>query len=426
MLTSFSLENFKSYDRAFLPLSELTVLIGANASGKSNLIEALQLLSWLSKGRRLGDVPYAVEKAELYVRGVPSDLFRDVDRSFVFSARMKAHDQTKEHELQIGLGDNGLRIVGEELRVPELGGDVPLYRVEAPAAAIGSNDLSVSYNNFARGGIKPRITCIDQQAVFSQLLTPARFGSGHKRSQAEIPRAVSEIQRVFEQILILDPVPSEMRKYSFPTDPVLRGDGSNLSGVLFRLCEQAERKEMILDLVRNVPEQDIKSIDFIRTPREERMVKLKETFADHPRWVDAALLSDGTLRVLAISAALLSAPEGSLVVIEEVDNGVHPSRVRALLRNLRQIAEDRSLRVLLTTHNPALLDALPLETIPKVVFCYRDPQTGSSLLARLEDVPEYPGLVAQGPLGSLLTANIIDRFVKNPRTPERKHRRRAS
>jgi len=81
------------------------------------------------------------------------------------------------------------------------------------------------------------------------------------------------------------------------------------------------------------------------------------------------LLSDGTLRVLAISqrdealcaiaAAMLSATEGSLVVIEEIDNGVHPNRAKHLLASIRDIAEQRKLRVLLSTHNPALMDALP-------------------------------------------------------------------
>ena len=47
MLDAITLENFKSYRKARLPLAPLTVLIGANASGKSNAIEGMRLLSWL-------------------------------------------------------------------------------------------------------------------------------------------------------------------------------------------------------------------------------------------------------------------------------------------------------------------------------------------------------------------------------------------
>lgn len=48
MLASFTLANFKSYEHATLPLAPLTILVGANAAGKSNLIEAMQLLAWLA------------------------------------------------------------------------------------------------------------------------------------------------------------------------------------------------------------------------------------------------------------------------------------------------------------------------------------------------------------------------------------------
>ena len=53
MITSFTVSGFKSYQDAKLPLAPLTLLIGANASGKSNLIEAIRLLSWLARGQRL-------------------------------------------------------------------------------------------------------------------------------------------------------------------------------------------------------------------------------------------------------------------------------------------------------------------------------------------------------------------------------------
>ena len=137
-------------------------------------------------------------------------------------------------------------------------------------------------------------------------------------------------------------------------------------------------------------------------------------------------LSDGTLRVLAVAAAVLSAPEGSVVVIEEIDNGVHPSRAEQLLEQLSQVAARRRLRVVLSSHNPALLDALPEEAVPDVVFCYRDPETGASDLRRLQDIPDYPELISQGAVGHLMTHGIIDRFVKMHPGPEEKKQQALS
>ena len=422
MLTKITVQNLRSYREAKLPLAELGVLIGANAAGKSNFIEAMRLASWLSHGRRLGDLRHAIEKGELSIRGRPQDLAREASRPIVFGAQIDQGGQSFDFELGLRVHNgSGLRIEGETLRLSDTGGPrgaataAPHYEIASPASE-GSNDVQVAYNNFSRGGVKPRITCTDQQAIFTQLQTPARFKT--KRSQQELPVVIGGVQRDLEQILFLDPVPAHMRGYAFPDDAPLQDDGSNLSGVLKTLADDEWLKEDILAFVKQLPEQDVADIDFLDGPRGEVMVRLIETFGDRKYSCEAALLSDGTLRVLSIAAALLAVPRGSLVVIEEIDNGVHPSRAGSLLERIRKVARERSLHVLLTTHNPALLDALPLDTVPDVVFCYRDPEEGDSRLVRLADIKEYSELVAQGPLGSLMTRRVLDRLVKTPRTAQ--------
>lgn len=78
---------------------------------------------------------------------------------------------------------------------------------------------------------------------------------------------------------------------------------------------------------------------------------------------------------------------------------------------------------LISSHNPALLDALPDDAAPHVVFCYRHPEDGSSRLVRLMDLPDYPELAARGPVGHLMTQGIIERFVKEHPGPEERKRR---
>ncbi len=91
--------------------------------------------------------------------------------------------------------------------------------------------------------------------------------------------------------------------------------------------------------------------------------------------VDARLLSDGTLRALAILTALETVEEGSRVIIEEFDNRVHPSRVKVLTEAMADCCVRRKLSVLVTTHNPATLNALGSEQLHGVVFCVWDKQT---------------------------------------------------
>lgn len=99
---------------------------------------------------------------------------------------------------------------------------------------------------------------------------------------------------------------------------------------------------------------------------------------------------------------------------------MHPSRAERILKRISEIARSRSLRVLISSHNPALFDALPDDAVPETVFCYRSPQDGSSQLIRLRDIPDYPELIAQGTVGHLMTKGLLERFVKNHPGSEQK------
>ncbi|MFM6309879.1 MAG: AAA family ATPase [Dolichospermum sp.] len=417
MLIEFTLANFKSYNTSRLPLGALTVLIGANAAGKSNALEGLRLLSWLAQGQKLSSIQYAVNSAEAVVRGRVNDLCYHGQSSFTIGCRL---DIPEWNELNITLSvrDGELHISSERITDSK---NTVLYELDQPSQGINT-DVGVAYNNFTRGQNKPRITCSDQIAIFVQLDSPGRFDVKYEKSQKIIPETVREYQRVLQNILFLDPIPAKMREYSFKSDQRLQEDGKNLSSVLYRLWQnQPENQQTILNFIQSLPEQAIDGLDFLIGPRDEVMVRLAETFGDNRRYYEAALLSDGTLRVLAIAAAMLSATEGSLVVIEEIDNGVHPNRAKHLLASIRDIAERRKLRVLLSTHNPALMDALPDVALGDVVFCFRDPQgrnKGNSRLVRLRDMDDYSSLILQGPLGQLVTTGVVDRFVKSPHTPE--------
>lgn len=420
MLTSITLEDFKSYRQASLPLAPLTVLIGANASGKSNAIEGMRLLSWLAQGQKLSAIQYVVQSGDRVVRGTVENLGYERSTSFGLGAETTAKEWNRLN-MRFDRRADGLHIMAETLTHD--GANVPLYTLDQPSKDRGT-DVGVAYNNFARGGRKPHVTCSDQTAIYTQLTSPATFEAGHAESRRRIPPVAKQLEHWLAGMLFLDPAPARMRAYAFPSDGALQGDGRNLSAVLFNLWGHetqasaepyATQRRTILDFIQSLPEQDIACLSFLEEPRGGVMVKLTETFGGHTRDYDASLLSDGTLRVLSIVAAMLSAPVGSLVVIEEIDNGVHPSRARHLLANIRGIAERRNLRVLLSTHNPALLDALPDAALPDVVFCYRAPQDGSSRLVRLQDIPDYPELIALDSLGGLVTSGALERFVKQPR-----------
>jgi predicted ATPase len=433
-IQEFRVKGFKSFCKARLRLSPLTMLVGPNASGKSNLIESMRLLRWLARGGRLDDIGRAMSSGELDVRGRPADLtWMGLP---ILKLGCSLPSQTVHgwptFEAELAKAGESPYLLRETINNAH--GGVPLYDVCSREGAEhdlnelldlsprrSGHDIHVAYNNFARGGKKPQVTCTDQQLVLTQLGSPSSFGEAHKESQRVIPEVTNAFRDSLGSMFFLDPVPRFMRGYANLADKSLLEDGKNLSSVLHHLCRpEGGQKEALLEFVRALPEQDIADISFVETPRGEAMVQLEESFASKREKRDAPILSDGTLRVLAAAAALLSARKGSLIVIEEIDNGVHPSRARLLLENILAIAKQRSLSVLLTAHNPALLDAVPMEAIPKVACCYRDPKTGDSCITHIEDLDSSPELLARGPLGSLATSGALERYLKDGRTPDEK------
>ncbi len=372
---------------------------------------------WLARGQRLDAITSSVQSSDVAVRGRVKDLVHDNNDSFQVGCDVENMEGWDRLRMTIGVDGEALRIIDEAIERSD--DKFPLYRVASRPEGL-SHDLGVEYNNFARGGKKPQVACSDQIAVFAQLETSARFGVGHKKAQETIPQITGQYRELLGNTLFLDPRPAEMRDYSFKTERRLKDNGANLSSVIWGLCQNPSTEKALIGFVASLPEQDIKAIRFIETPCNEVMLSLVESFGGQEREIEAPLLSDGTLRVLSIGAALLSAPKGALVIIEEIDNGVHPSRASGLLEQIQAVASERELAVLVTTHNPALLDALPKEAIPQALFCYRSIDEGDSRLVRLQDLPDFPELLAQGPLGHLMTVGTLERFIKYHKPEEEK------
>jgi predicted ATPase len=417
MLNSILIENFKSYKSARLPLAPLTLMIGANASGKTNAIEAFRFLSWVVGGEKLSTIKNRINDSERIFRGDVRDLVYQGAESFTLGASVKLLDEELDINILFNLSDGLLTIQKEKLHSKTTSEDLyetRPYGGKKNTVSLFLNDAPSTLHLFHL--IVPNdISAIHHAEVFQQKSDFNNENQHHTLYVQKIQKLISTISGA----IFFDLIPSAMRGDSHP-ETQLRNTGANLAGVLYTLWQQDEQQAHILAFIQSLPEQDIKALKFYEDHRGRVELALIETFGSHEQEQHIELLSDGTLRVLAIAAALLSAPEGSTIVIEEVDNGVHPSRAKQLLTTMREHAERRGLRLLLSTHNPALMDALPDEALGDVVFCYRDPKEGDSRLVRLSDLDDYMGLVMQGSLGQLVTRGVVDRFVKNPVTPEEK------
>lgn len=408
-------------------------MVGANASGKSNVLEAIRLLSWMAQGNKLSDLQDEVDRSDRVVRGSVKDLpKRGSKHKFEFGANISANADlfwkgrfcVHDHEA-LYLCSESAGILGSEDIQYETGIRIGINESNIPSFSDVFVGKEIGVN---RSNRTPIVRANLNSLVLNQLESFFAHAFLTQDVTIDLRELVTELSSQLQNVQFVDPQPLESRSYvPLSRKRKLKEDGSNLSAVLYGLWNDENyaeaNRENILSLVQSLPEQNIRSLSFIKTPREEVMFELVETFGGVETQYEAALLSDGTIRVMAIAAALLSTPEESLIIIEEIGNGVHPSRAEHLLTQINRIAEERNLQILISTHNPALLDALPIQAIGDVVFCYRDPEKGDSRLVKLESLPDYPELIAQGSVGDLLTEGILDRFVKHhPGSEEKKQR----
>lgn len=414
MISELRLENWKSYEKSTLHIDVLSVLVGTNASGKSNALDALLLLNRLASGTMLTSALKG-DGTQAPVRGGVEWAARQPGSIFAVGVVCRADDLTDyEYRLEGQITESRCDLYSEQLtriryRLAKDGqrktvaGNIKLLRTEAcPENA--PTIIARLYNE--KQGTPRQLS--RAHAVLFQLV-------GQKLRQ-EIQDGVTEVISSLREIFILDPIPSHMRKFS-PLSDRLESDAWNIAGVLAALPKekQQEIEAVLTKYASQLPERDIRRVyaETVGKFNSDAMLYCEEHWLDEgpPPTVDARGMSDGTLRFLAILTALLTRPKASLLVIEEVDNGLHPSRARLLLDMLKAVGTQRGVDVLVTTHNPALLDAMGTEMVPFITVVNRDPTTGYSVLTLLEDIAQLPKLLAQGPIGRLSSQGLIEQSI---------------
>lgn len=397
MIKSFSFINFKSYEKAELNLEKITTIIGTNSSGKSNAIEGIKILSELAAGLDILTVLDGTKNINSIIRGGSKGCCRTKNSSFALGCRID-YDQIYDlyYEIKIGVSDR-LYIEAESLKKigndEDRNGGEKIFKTKQASGE--SADIKVEYSNGKRG-MNPDLLCVRSAAVLPQMKTKMPTDSV---AYIENLKCIEMMQEHLKNILFLEPLPSEMRDYVRINDTEIKVNGSNISAVLKKVCEDEMKKELLLKIIKEFPENEVKDISFISTDLGDVIFALTEKYGNVTERVDARRLSDGTLRCIAVITALLTEKECSLVIIEELDNGIHPGRVKSLVEHISEIAEERNIDVMMTTHNAVLLNTLSAEGLSGVSVVYRDKKNGTSKFVPFIDVENFARIMAAGGLG---------------------------
>jgi predicted ATPase len=419
MIKSIQLQNWKSFRDATLYFDPLTVLIGTNASGKSNALDAIDFLARMGQGKDLATCLKSESNGDSFRGGVDWVATKG-EETFTLTIAVEGPVDNEDYEytLQVSPSPKPLvtseKLVRHKRRPRSKSHFKPLQIFWTDPCQPDDAAITARLYNEKGGTLRSM-----QRGI--PILSQLHVGAANIVRQ-EILTALQTVGDALNHLFLLNPIPSHMRNYCQKAER-LHHDGSNLAGVIAALPDdrKSEIEETILRYVSALPEKDITSLkaELFGPFESDAMLICYEQWSkdEPPLKVDARAMSDGTLRFIAILTALLTLPEHTQLVIEEIDNGLHPSRSHLLLKMLKEIGSKRFVDIVATTHNPALLDALGPEMVPFVVVAHRDPDSGDSKMTLLEDVANLPKLMAQGRLGAVTTSGALERSL-NPSSSE--------
>ena len=400
MITELQIEGFKSFGSPAekIELGPLNFLVGANASGKTNLLHALRFL----QNAVNHDVSYAVSElggsAEVGNKRLHQHrlvrLAIKVEKEFKFSGPANVSDpmdeglvRSLEYELALDLGSNET---------------TPSIEAESLSAEIvRPEQISTE-----------RLTRDSKKIVIADPLLPI----GGEKQLHTIPVPAQESTRLalvgtgffsLPAIMLRDQIrgwrfhniiPGVARRtYREEADAVLGSEGEKLATILHGMTDE-DRASIVHGVRGIVP--GFKDLRTTKLPVEDKLafqiVEDKLNAAINPISV-----SDGTVRLLALLVLTTwSAHRSSLIAIEEPENGVHPHLAENIVDMLRSASEHSQLIV--TTHEPDLLDHLePSE----VILC--DKEDGFTKLKKASSVADIEQFRQHFSLGELWEQGVV-------------------
>ena len=396
MITSLQLTDFKNFADETLRAGPFTVIIGANASGKSNIRDAFRFLHGVGRGYGLADIiggRYGAGGQREWepIRG-GNEIIRFGRSSFSLTVGMGEI----RYSIQVGVDkarSAAFRVIGESLER----GERIIYTTHPgegdPVHAQGDDALLSIRMDKTNERMKwgARINVRPDQPALTQITEQRRVARAHKGIAETVIENLARIR-------FLDLSPDRMRQPSFPGQTTLGDGGENLPTVLKEICEDESRKRDLASWIRELTPMDARDFEFPADHSGRAHLVIRE---GNGRAVSAYGASDGTLRFIATLAALLGENPAGLYFFEEIDNGIHPARVRLLVDFIERRTAKGDTQVITTTHSPDMLTLINDATFESAAIVYRDENSEDGIVRPVSELPNVRDLRKSSGLGRL-------------------------
>lgn len=406
MLRRLRLHNFKNFADAELSMGPLTLLVGANASGKSNLREALRFLHAVGRGYKLAEIfDEKWSAGELQwegIRGGPREVSFQGAPVFGVSVDFDAPSMNGSVATERVPLRYAIDVFAGDFRHPARVEQESLAEVRS--GVDGKDTLSLIWGLRHEG----------EGTWFHEKQGDELVGEyGWPPGMVGRDRLDAVVAPVLRSMRFIDLDTRAMRRSSTPGQTTLTDRGENLSSVLQTLCGDATTKEELVHWLRLLTPMDVTDMRFVADVRGHVILMIVEKDGHA---YSAYSASDGTLRFLGTLAALF-APEPSLYFFEEIENGLHPTRVRLLIDLCEARARTGKVQIVATTHSPTVLANVHEGTLEHASLVYRIEGEPSSRISRLLDVPDAKRVLATHDRADLLASGWFEDMVEFASVP---------
>ena len=381
MLKRIHIKGYKSLADVDVELSPLTLLFGPNAAGKSNFLDALQLLSKLAASRTLReafDPPYRGKALESFAIGEKGlkGLVEQERLAFSIEADLELSDAVVD---AVNRQIEEMRRSSSDSRSAEKG-NTPgrvrerhlRYRVEIemlPRSGIlrMADEYLAALNDKGEPN-RNRRPFLDRQGEKIRLRLegqahPTNYDRYLDHTILSMPHYpphyphLTAARRELESWLFFYFEPRERMRATGPVKEVRHIGlmGEELAAHLNTLKVLNPRQFNAIEKGLHILLPDVEGIQVDVSSLGEVELSLQEKGVPIP----ARVLSEGTLRMLGLLALTGAEEPPSLVGFEEPENGVHPGRIDLIAEFLKTRLFLKSTQYIVTTHSPRLLDAMP-------------------------------------------------------------------
>jgi len=392
LLSRFRVQGFKSLHDVEIELAPLVVLMGPNAAGKSNLLEALLLLSRLAAEQTLAAA------FEPPLRGYPLEAFSLPESGLEGLLQQDQSELTLEAEVQPARfsGISSRKAASEPLRYRTT------IRIQPKTGALEvADEFLVRLKRDLNPKQKPRIERSGDSLVVRQL-----GESGHPRYEplGLNHTLVSNLQFTGEyrypdfdrlraelsawQTYYLDPRIG-MREPQPPREVTDIGSrGELIAPFLYRL-KSSEAHRKYFRAIGRALRTAIPTVEGLDVDLDPRRGTLDIVIRQEGTPYSSRVVSEGTLRVLALCCLAANPWPGELIAFEEPENGVHPRRIGVIADLLSSMADQGRNQVVVTTHSPTLISAMYRRALeaPARIKIFHCSQHGRSTEVKLFQPP---------------------------------------